>query len=30
MDSGAWWTAVHSVTELDTIEQLTHTHVTAV
>ena len=24
MDRGAWWAAVHGVTELVTIEQLTH------
>ena len=26
MDRGAWWATVHEVAELDTTEQLTHTH----
>ena len=29
MERGAWWATVHGVTESDTIEQLTHFHLTS-
>ena len=27
VDRGAWWAIVHGAAELDTTEQLTHTHI---